>query len=104
MSFNNTWHHHDIHKSILTATEIPEDEGDSGSIECQGIWNSLHIMMRRMEHKSLHTVCLMYNNYCYAGGSLTPDINKIVEEIIGGRKQHEELIEGLEEPPQREGG
>ena len=90
MSFNNTWHHHDLHKSILT-TEMPEDEGDSGSIECQGIWNSLHIMMRRMEHKSLHTVCLMYNNYCYTGGSLIPGINEIVEEIIGGRNQHEEF-------------
>ena len=61
-------------------------------------------MMRRMEHKSLHTVCLMYNNYCYTGGSLIPDINEIIEEIIGGRKEHEELIEGVEEPPQRDGG
>ena len=36
--------------------------------------------------------------------ALIPDINEIVEEIIGGRNQHEELIEGVEEPPQREGG
>ena len=57
-----------------------------------------------MDHKSLHTVYLMYNNYCYTGGSLIPDISKIVEEIIEGRRnQHEELIEGIEEPPQREG-